>query len=146
MGRGVASGQNRRIVPAGFANFDGVAGLHMERRNIHFLPVHQQVAVADQLAGLGAAGAESHAVDHVIKATLQRAQKVFAGDAFLLRRSFEDVAELAFEELIVTPRLLFFAELESIAYQFRLAILTVLAGSEVALFNGALFGVATLPF
>ena len=58
----------------------------------------------------------------------------------------EQVAELAFEQAVVAAGLLFFAQLETVADDLRLAILAVLAGSEVALFDGALFGVAALAF
>ena len=58
----------------------------------------------------------------------------------------EQVAELAFQQAVVAAGLLLFAQLEAIADDFRLAILAVLAGSEVALFDGALFGVAALAF
>ena len=58
----------------------------------------------------------------------------------------EQIAELAFEQLIVAAGLLLFAELQAVADDLRFAILAVLAGSEIALFDGALFGVAALAF
>ena len=45
---------------------------------------------------------------------------------------------------IVTAGFLLFAKLETVADDLRFAILAVLAGSEIALFDGALFGVAAL--
>ena len=56
------------------------------------------------------------------------------------------IAELAFEKLIIAARLLLFAKLQTVADDLRLAILAVLAGSEIALFDGALLGVAALAF
>ena len=63
---------------------------------------------------------------------------------FILTRLLESIAELRFEKPIITAGLLLFAELQAIADQLRLAILAVLAGNEVALFDGALLGVAAL--
>ena len=47
---------------------------------------------------------------------------------------------------VIAARLLLLAKLEAVADDFRLAIFAVLAGSEVALFDRALLGVAALPF
>ena len=58
----------------------------------------------------------------------------------------EKIAELAFEQLIITAGLLFFAELKTVTYDLGLAILSMLARGKVTLLDGALFGVAALPF
>ena len=54
--------------------------------------------MADQLARLRAAGAEAHAIDHVVQTALQRVQHVVAGDAFHADGLLEQIAELAFEQ------------------------------------------------
>jgi hypothetical protein len=41
---------------------------------------------------------------------------------------------------------LLFAKLQTVAHDFRLTILAVLARNEIALFDGALLGVAALAF
>ena len=68
----------------------------MSRRNIALAAVDLDVAMADDLAGLRAAGAEAHAVDDAIEAALQAGHQIFAGDAFGRGGLFEVVAELAF--------------------------------------------------
>ena len=50
-------------------------------RDGHPLAVHQHVAVADELAGLGPAGAPAGPEDHVVEAQLEHPQQVLAGDA-----------------------------------------------------------------
>ena len=65
---------------------------------------------------------------------------------FIAAGFLEQVAELAFEQLIIAAGLLLFAKLQAVADDLRLAILAVLAGREVALFDGALLGVAALAF
>src|SRR5579872_1139717 len=102
--------------------------------------------MADQLAGLRPAGAETHAVDDVIQAALQGIEHLLARNPFLDESLLVKVAELSFEETVIAAGLLFFAKLKSIAYQLGLAILAMLAGGEVTLLNSALFGVAALPF
>ena len=72
---------------------------------------------------------------------------VFAGDALHAALAFSNsVAELAFEHAVDAADLLLFAKLQAVADDLRLAILAVLAGNEIALFDGALFGVAALAF
>ena len=49
-----------------------------------------------------------------------------------------------FENAVDAADLLFLAELETVADDFGFAVFTVLAGNEVALFDGTLFSVAAL--
>ena len=56
------------------------------------------------------------------------------------------VAELGLEQAVDALRLLLFAKLETVAYDFSFAILAMLPRYEVALFNGALLAVAALAF
>ena len=71
---------------------------------------------------------------------------LLAGDALGAEGVLEQIAELAFQQAVVAARFLLFAQLQTVADHLRLAILAVLAGSEVALFDGALLGVAALAF
>ena len=64
--------------------------LHFERRDVDFAAVHQQMAVADELARLAAAGSEAHAIDHVVQPPLERVQHVFAGDALRAASAFSN--------------------------------------------------------
>jgi hypothetical protein len=102
--------------------------------------------VASSARCLRARRSQPHAVNGVVQAALQHVEQVVAGDAFHRAGFFEQIAELSFEQLIITARLLFFAELQAVAHDLRFAVLAVLAGREVALLDGALFGVAALAF
>jgi hypothetical protein len=57
---------------------------------------------------------------------------------------FEPAAELTFQDAVDAAHFLFFAELQAVADDLRFAVLTVLSGDEVALFDGALLAVTTL--
>ncbi len=52
---------------------------------------------------------------------------------------FEGAAELSFQHAVDAAHFLLFAQLQAVAYDFRFAILAMLAGDEIALFDGALF-------
>src|SRR5579871_1436131 len=71
---------------------------------------------------------------------------MLAGDAFGGECFFKQIAELALQQSVIAAGFLLLAQLQSITNQLGLAILTMLAGSEVPLFDGTLFGVAALPF
>ena len=72
--------------------------------------------------------------------------QVLAGDALWMRGLFEGVAELGFQHAVDAAHLLLFAQLQAVADHLRLAVLAMLSGDEVALFDGALFAVAALAF
>ena len=94
----------------------------------------------------GAARAEAHAINHAVQTALQVAHQVVAGDALLVRGFFEAGAELALQHAVDAPDFLLLTKLQAVAHDLRLAGLPVLSGNEVALFDGALFGVAALAF
>src|ERR1019366_4939766 len=129
-----------------FANRHHVAHFPLRRRNIALAPVDVDMAVAYDLAGLGAAGAESHAVDDAVEAAFQRGHQVVAGDAFRQGGLFESAAELRFQHPVHAPHLLLFAELQTVPDDLLRPFLAVLPGDEIALLDGALFAVAALPF
>ena len=72
--------------------------------------------------------------------------QVLAGDAFHGRGFFEGAAELAFENAVHAARLLLLAQLQAVADDLLCAVLAMLAGDEIALFDGALLAVAALAF
>ena len=76
----------------------------------------------------------------------QSDEKVLAGDSLLVRGLFEPVAELSFEQPVHAAQFLFFAELQAVAHELGLAVFPMLAGNEVAFFDGALLAVAALAF
>ena len=55
-----------------------------------------------------------------------------------------DIRQLGFEQPVDAAQLLLFAELETVAHKLRLAILTMLSGNKVALFDSALLAVTAL--
>src|SRR5689334_14917458 len=144
MGRGVARVQNGGVIPAVLTHFDEVVGLHRKGRDVHAASVHVDVSMTNQLARLRPRGAETHPVHDVVQTPFEHAEHVRAGDALHSAGLLEQIAELAFEQLIITARLLLLAKLEAVADDLRFAILAVLAGREIALLDGALFRVATL--
>ena len=54
-----------------FANFDHIARLDGEGRDVHLPAIDIHVTVADELAALRSAGGKTHAVDNVIQAPLE---------------------------------------------------------------------------
>ena len=71
-------------------------------------------SVADELASLGAAGAEAEAVHDVVEALFEQAQQVLTRDAFLARRLLVVAAELLLEQAVVTTSLLLLAQLREV--------------------------------
>src|SRR5436190_2114663 len=104
------------------------------------------MAVADHLSRLGAAGAETHPVDHAVQPALQVLHHVVAGDALLVRGLFKPAPELTFQHAVDAAHFLLLPKLQAVAYDLRLASLPVLSGNEVALFDSALLAVAALAF
>src|SRR5208282_963219 len=137
--------QNHQLLAA-FANCDLLAHVDLERGNVDLAAAHRNVSVAHQLAGLAAGHREAKAVDHRIQTALQLLQQNFAGHAFARGGLFEVVAELAFLRKVHALSLLLFAELKTVSDDLRLAVLAVLAGSEIALLHRALFHEALCAF
>ena len=78
---GVARGQDGGVFHAAFPHGNDVADLHNGRRDVALAAVHFNMAVANHLAGLGAAGAEAHAIDHAVQTPFQQRHQVFTSDA-----------------------------------------------------------------
>ncbi len=135
-----------RIVSAALSNFYDIARLYRVRRNIHFAAIHRKVTVAYELAALSTAGGEAHAIDQVVEPPFEHGQHQLAGNTFLIHGLLIKVPELPFENAIVAPRFLLLAQLQTVADELGLLVLAVLARSEVALLDGAFFGVAALAF
>src|SRR6476646_10534139 len=64
----------------------------------------------------------------------------------ICRDCLKVVAELVFQGEIHALGLLLFPELQAVAHDFGFAVLAMLAGSEVALFHGALVSKTLGPF
>src|SRR5260370_33059498 len=69
-------------------------------------------------------------VDSVIQSSLEQKEKVLAGDAFLARRAFKEIAKLSFENKVDPFDLLLFAKLLAITGQGLAAThgITMLSG------------------
>src|SRR5262249_17785962 len=83
-------------------------------------------------------------VDPVVQPPLEELQQRDAGDAARPLRRLEVAPELILEHAVDALHLLLLAQLQAVARELRLPRLAVLAGREVALFDGALLGVAAL--
>src|SRR5947209_2767697 len=101
MSGGIARGENKGVIPALFAYFDGIAGFSSERRNVHFAAIHSDVAVAYELARLGPAGGKPHPIHNVIEALLQQTEHQLACNTFLINGLLVKIPELAFKNAVV---------------------------------------------
>ena len=135
------------MILADFTHADLFTLLDDVRGDIDFAACYLNVAVTYDLARLGTAGSEPHAVDDAIETALHGGEQVFAGDAFGVSGFFERITELRFDEPVNALGFLLFTKLETVAYKLlhflRLAVLT---RNVVALFDGALFGIAAFAF
>src|SRR5689334_12085038 len=146
VGGGVTRGQDRRVILAAFPDRNQVADFHQRRGDVALAAVDFNVTVAHDLAGLVAAGAETDAVDDAVQTALQVVHQIVAGDTLLQGGLFEAGAELALQHAVNAADFLLFAKLQAVADDLRFAILAMLSGDEVALFDGALLAVTALAF
>src|SRR6185503_9547452 len=118
-------------------------GPHLVARDVDAAAVHLEMAVADDLAGLGARGREAEAVDDVVEARLEHAQQRLARDARRLGRFLVVVADLLLEDAVVAARLLLLTQLEEVLRLLDPAA-AVLTRRVAAALDGALLGQAAL--
>src|ERR1022692_2886646 len=128
------------------AHGDFFASTHLVRRNVHLLAIDLHVTVTNQLTGLPPRYGKAEAIDHIVEPALQLLQQHFASDAAGAGGAFKIVTELLFLGKVDALRLLFLAKLQPVADDFGLAVLTVLAGSEVALFDRTFVGETLYAF
>ncbi len=108
--------------------------------------VYRHVTVTHELAGLPARDSKTEAIHHVVETTLQLLKQHLAGHTLGACGALEVVAELLFLGEVDALRLLLLAKLQAVAYDFRLAVLAVLTGSKIALFNRTLVREALCAF
>src|ERR1700704_320941 len=120
---------------------DHVTHLHLEAGNVDLAVVDAEVAVAHQLARLGAGIGEAEAEDHVVEALLEELKQVLAGLA--LGRAAPQVvaAELRLQQAVEALHLLLLAELHAVLGELG-APLAVLARRVRTALDGALVRVA----
>src|ERR1041384_7925042 len=136
--------RDRRVLAAAGPDRHDIARLDRERRDIHLLAVHDEVAVADQLPRLRRGRREPGAIGDVVEPPFEQLQQRLAGDAARPLRLLEVAAELILEHAVDALDLLLLAQLHAVAGQLLLARLPVLPRREVALLDRALLGVAAL--
>src|ERR1019366_1915095 len=113
------------------------AGSDDVARDVHFLPVHADVPVADELVRLRARAGEAEPVDDVVETALEKREQVLARDAAHALGRLERQPELPLENSVEALQLLLLAELDAVAEDLGPA-LAVLAGREIAALDGAL--------
>ena len=80
------------------ADLDAIADCDGVAWDVHFVAVHEDVSVGDELAGGGACACDAEEVDDVVKACVEETEEIFAGDAALAFCAGECEAELFFIE------------------------------------------------
>ena len=126
------------------ADLDPVAGLELVRGDVRRHAVDGEMAVVDELAGLGARGREPEAEDDVVEADLERLEERLAGDAGAALGLAEVVAELSLEDAVDAAHLLLLAQLEAELAHLPPAH-AVLAGRRGSPLERALLRVAARP-
>src|ERR1700704_4565593 len=117
------------------ADRDLLASTHLVGGNVDFSGVYRDVAMAHKLSRLAPGLRKTEAVDNIVQPPLQLLQEQFAGDASGARRLFKVIAELAFLGKVNALGFLLFAQLQTIADDLGLAVLTMLSRGEVTLFD-----------
>ncbi len=100
--------------------------------------------MAHDLARLGAARAEAHAVGHRVETRLEQLQKALARDALAARGLRVGLAELALEQPVDAAQLLLLAQLLAEIGHAAAALLAVLSRRVAAPLDRAFVGEALL--
>ncbi len=87
---------------------------HEKRASVDFFPVHEDMAVRDELLGTEDRARKAEAVDDVIEAALELLHEVLGSIPFLMRGFFEGVDDLLFHKHPIAGfELLLLVELET---------------------------------
>jgi hypothetical protein len=104
-----------RDIAAAFCNCYDIALLEGCAGNVELASVDSEMAVADELACLAAAYAETETIDHVVKAAFEKLEEVVAGLArSCLSAYLVDVAELCLVQAVEAAELLLLAETDAV--------------------------------
>src|SRR5713226_2790351 len=125
-------------------DFDGVARPHLVGRHVDAFAVYEDAVMAHDLARLGEARAEPHAVRNGIQARLQQLQKTLARYAFTARGLCIGLAELALEQPVYAAQLLLLPQLLAEIGHAAAAFLPVLSRRIAAALDRAFVGEAFL--
>src|ERR1019366_2999820 len=99
------------------ADLDHIAGAALIGRYVDDLSVDADSLVADQLAGLGTRGRETHAIDHIVQTALEQLQQRLAGGSGAARGRMVIVAELTLEHAVHAAQLLLLSQLQTVIRQ-----------------------------
>jgi len=103
------------------------------------------MTVSNKLTGFLTAVCKSDSVNHVVKAALKKAEKVFTGNALGFVCLFKVALELTLKNPVVSLCLLLLAELKTV-FLYILSSCAMLTGNVRALLKSALSGKAAVAF
>src|SRR5215471_7158439 len=106
-----------------------ISRFQLERRNIHYFTIYQDMLVAHQLTGSRTRRCNTQTIYSVVKTSFQKLDQVFTSNTLTTGSFFEGLAELLFQYTISVFCFLLFTELESVLTQaLTLAGSTMLTG------------------
>ena len=120
------------------ARLDDVAG------DVQVMAVDRDVAMRDQLPGLGAAQAEAEPMHDVVQPAFEQAHQRVAGVSLAAGGTLEIAAELPLQHAVVMLHLLLLAQVKAVVGLLVAAIL-VHAGRRIATLDGTFRRVAPRP-
>src|SRR5579863_1836184 len=106
--------ENTRLLLRLFAHRHHVTRLHLQRRDVRDLTVHDDRLVAHELTCFSARRAEAHAVDDVVETRFEQLQQVFTRVALASIGFGEVAAELALKHAVDALHFLLFAQLRAV--------------------------------
>src|SRR5690554_1616264 len=112
--RKLGSSGEHTLIPARLDDADDIALIHQEGRDVHALPVDEEVTVENELARLGASPREAQAKDDVIEPTLERLDERVTRDGLALIGLIEIASELLLDHPVDTTKLLLLTETDAI--------------------------------
>jgi hypothetical protein len=142
----IPRGFENRNLAAALADLNLFAHGNFVGRNIDLLAIHLHVSVTDQLSRLAAGDTEAQPKDDVVETPFERFQQLRTRDTLRTDRVLEVIPELAFLGEVDALGFLFFAQLQTVTYDFGLLIFPVLSGSEIALLDRAFVAEALRAF
>jgi len=120
-----------------------IANLENDGGDVCLLTVEGKVCVTNELTSFLTAACKTHSVYYVVKTTLEKGEKVFTCDAFLLICCYVVLLELLFLYTVVTACCLLLSEVLTVLLN-GLTTCAVLTGNSCASVKSALIGKATV--
>ena len=120
---------------AGFTSTSS-PGLTLKLGDIDLASVDADVAMVDELARRRPRLGESEVIDDAVEPRFEKLEKPLARDAAFLLGDGEHAPELPFEQAVDVARLLLFVEADGVFRHLAARLRAVLAGREIAAFEG----------